>query len=70
MAPSRTLLTPGRCLARIAGYLVPCLAVVCVAPFIGSARTSPQILWGLRVPRVVLGLVAGGRWRWWGRRSR
>ena len=60
MAPSRSLLTPGRCLARIAGYLVPCLAVVCIAPFIGSVRTSPQIFWGLRVPRVVLGLVTGG----------
>ena len=56
----RSLLTPGRCLARIAAYAVPCLAVVCLAPLVGSHRTTAEILWALRVPRVLLGLLAGG----------
>ncbi len=53
-------LTPARCLLRIAAYLVPCAVVLCLAPFVGSQRTTGEILWQLRVPRVVLGLLAGG----------
>ena len=56
----RPLLTPGRCLLRIVAYLVPCALVVCVAPLIGSVGTTSEILWALRVPRVLLGLLAGG----------
>ena len=56
----RSLLTPARCLLRVAVYAVPCLVVVCLAPLVGSQRTTAEILWQLRVPRVVLGLLAGG----------
>ena len=58
--PDRSLLTPARCLLRIAAYAVPCLAVLAVAPLVGSHRTTSTILWDLRVPRVVLGFLAGG----------
>jgi iron complex transport system permease protein len=57
---ARTILTPSRCLLRIAAYAVPCLLVIAAAPFVGSHRTTAQILWELRVPRVLLGLLAGG----------
>ena len=60
MGPSRFLLTRGRCLAVVAAYALPCLAAVCAAPFLGSARTDAEIFWTLRVPRVVLGFLAGG----------
>lgn len=56
----RSLLTPRRCLLRIAAYALPCLVVLGIAPFVGSQATTPEILWGLRVPRVLLGLLAGG----------
>jgi len=54
------MLTPRRCALILAAYLAPCLAVACAAPFVGSARTTAEIFWELRVPRVVLGLLAGG----------
>jgi len=57
---SPSLLTPRRCLLRIAAYLVPCLVVACAAPFVGSESTTARILWSLRVPRVILGFLAGG----------
>jgi len=60
MTERTTLLTPGRCLLRIAAYAAPCVVVLCVAPFVGSQRTTASILWDLRVPRVVLGFLAGG----------
>jgi iron complex transport system permease protein len=60
MSDSRALLTPGRCAMQVALYAVPCLAVLCVAPFVGRAETSARVFWTLRVPRVVLGLLAGG----------
>ena len=41
-------------------YAVPCLAVLCAAPFIGVAATTGEVFWTLRVPRVVLGLLTGG----------
>jgi len=58
--PDRSLLTPARCLLRLAAYAVPCLAVLALAPLVGSQKTTAMILWDLRVPRVVLGFLAGG----------
>lgn len=52
--------SPRRCLLVLLAYLAPCLAVACAAPFVGSAATTPTILWTLRVPRVLLGFLAGG----------
>ncbi len=60
MSDSRTLLTPGRCAARIALYALPWLMALCLAPFVGVASLTPEVFWTLRVPRVVLGLLAGG----------
>ncbi|MFP4058647.1 MAG: FecCD family ABC transporter permease [Candidatus Brocadiia bacterium] len=58
--PPPALLTPGRCAARLAAYAVPSAAVLCLAPFVGSTAADAEILWNLRVPRVVLGFLAGG----------
>jgi len=60
MTALRLLLTRRRCLMLVAAYLVPSLAVACVAPLVGSERTDAEILWSLRVPRVALGFLAGG----------
>ena len=60
MSDGHVLLTPRRCLLRIAAYLIPALVVLGLAPFLGSERTTAAILWDLRVPRVVLGFLAGG----------
>jgi len=57
---NHTILTPRRCLLILAAYALPSLAVFAVAPFIGSEHTTPTIFWDLRVPRVILGFVAGG----------
>ncbi|MBM4033725.1 MAG: iron ABC transporter permease [Planctomycetes bacterium] len=54
------MLTPRRFALTLATYLLPCLAVACLAPFVGSAATTPEIFWMLRLPRVVLGFLAGG----------
>ncbi len=40
-----------------------CVALLCVAPLIGpslDAETGPFILWQLRVPRVLVGVLVGG----------
>jgi len=60
MPPAGFLLTRRRCLARVTAYLVPCLAVACAAPFVGGETADAEILWNLRVPRVLLGFLAGG----------
>jgi len=44
----------------VAAFLVPSLAVLCAAPFVGSEKTTATIFWDLRLPRVVLGFLAGG----------
>ena len=54
------MLSPRRCFLILAAYLAPCLLVACAAPFVGSAETTPTIFWQLRVPRVLLGFLAGG----------
>jgi len=54
------MLSPRRYAAVLGAYLAPCLAIACAAPFVGSAATTPEILWELRVPRVALGFLAGG----------
>ena len=81
MTTSRALLTPGRCATHIALYAAPCLAVLCVAPFVGSAATSAkvfwEVFWTLRVPRIGLTSSvfegnaravtdAGHSWHWTG----
>jgi len=54
------MLSPRRCSWILLAYLAPCLAVAGAAPFVGSAATTPDILWSLRMPRVILGFLAGG----------
>ena len=41
-------------------YALPALLVACAAPLVGPERTTARILWDLRVPRVLLGFLAGG----------
>ena len=55
-----SLLTPRRCLARVAPYLAPAILALVLAPAVGPERTTGVILWGLRVPRVLLGFLTGG----------
>jgi iron complex transport system permease protein len=56
----RYLLTWRRCLLRIGLYALVAAAALGVSPFLGPSETTSTVLWELRVPRVVLGLLAGG----------
>ena len=59
-AAPRYLLTRRSCLLRVGAYALLAAMAVCAAPFLGPEKTTATILWELRVPRVVLGFVAGG----------
>ena len=63
--------TKNRCLTHILMYLVFALLVLLLCPLVGSEKINlsealnidsvqGQILWQLRVPRVLLGFIAGG----------